>query len=313
MDGSNGSFFIPSFYQPFAFNDKMNETSGGTTMPIAEILTIGTEILLGEIQDTNTAYIARTLKNAGINLYRTQTVGDNVFRISEIIREIHTRADILIITGGLGPTVDDPTRQAVADAFYMPLVFHPECWEEIQTYFQKINRIPPQNNQRQAYLPAQAEPIPNPVGTAPGILLEISGRTVVCLPGVPKEMELLLDSYVLPYLQKRWGMHEIIRTKVLHLSGIGEAQVDELIGKYETLSNPTVGLLAKSGIIDIRVAAKANTPDEADEMINNLIDFSFESSERDSAVGNNDTGVVITSPVGGSVAMIPEDNAILIS
>ncbi len=241
-------------------------------MPTAEILTIGTEILLGEIQDTNTAYIARTLMNVGIDLFRTQTVGDNVSRISKIIREIISRADILIITGGLGPTVDDPTRQAVADAFNLPLEFHPECWDEIQSYFHKINRIPPENNKRQAYLPAKADLIHNPVGTAPGICLEIDKKTVICLPGVPKEMEYLMQSFVLSFLQQRWNLHEVIRSRTIHLSGIGEAQVDELIGKFETLSNPTVGLLAKNGVIDIRVAAKSETISHADEMINNLIE-----------------------------------------
>jgi len=249
----------------------MNETSGGLTMPTAEILTIGTEILLGEIQDTNTAYIARMLMNAGIDLFRTQTVGDNISRISIILREIMSRVDILIVTGGLGPTVDDPTRQAIADAFNLPLEFHPECWEEIQLYFHKLNRNPPENNKRQAYFPTDAKPIYNPVGTAPGICLEINQKTIICLPGVPKEMEFLMHSFVIPYLQQRWDLHEVIRSRTIHLSGIGEAQVDELLGEYETLSNPTVGLLAKNGVIDIRVAAKAETIPLADQMINNLI------------------------------------------
>ena len=240
-------------------------------MPKAEILTIGTEILLGEIQDTNTAFIAKTLKNVGIDLFRTQTIGDNSARISSLIREICERADVLIITGGLGPTVDDPTRQALADAFSLPLEYDPVCWQQIQGYFDKINRIPPENNKRQAYLPAGAQPILNPVGTAPGILLDIQQKTIACLPGVPKEMERMLQSSVIPYLQKRWELHDVIISRVLHLSGIGEAQVDELVGKYETFSNPTVGLLAKNGVIDIRVAAKAESKQKADQMISDLI------------------------------------------
>ncbi len=137
-------------------------------MPTAEILTIGTEILLGEIQDTNTSYLARILKDLGVDLYRTQTVGDNAARIATILRDILTRADLVITTGGLGPTVDDPTRQAVADAFNLPLVFREDCWHEIQAYFERIGRNIPVNNQRQAYLPETADTDPQSGGNSSG-------------------------------------------------------------------------------------------------------------------------------------------------
>lgn len=240
-------------------------------MPTAEILTIGTEILLGEIQDTNTAYLARTMKDMGIDLYRTQTVGDNSARIASIIRDILTRADILITTGGLGPTVDDPTRQSVADALGVPLVFREDCWGQIQGYFQRLNRPIPENNRRQAYLPAGASPIVNPVGTAPGFIVDTGEKTIISVPGVPKEMEYLMTNTVVPYLQQRWEIHTAIRTRVIHTAGMGEAVLDSIVGEYETWQNPTVGLLAKAGLVDIRVGAKAESIAIADRMVDDLI------------------------------------------
>lgn len=240
-------------------------------MPTAEILTIGTEILLGEIQDTNTAYLARSLKDLGVDVYRTQTVGDNAGRIAAIIRDILSRADILITTGGLGPTVDDPTRQAVADALGVPLEFHPECWEQVQAYFTRLNRPMPENNRRQAYLPAGAIPVLNPVGTAPGFIVDTGKNTIASVPGVPKEMEHLVIHTIFPYLKKRWQISSVIRTRVIHTAGMGEAVVDDLVGEYEGWTNPTVGLLAKAGLVDIRVGAKADSEQQASQMIEDLI------------------------------------------
>lgn len=239
-------------------------------MPTAEILTIGTEILLGEIQDTNTAFLARILKDLGVDLYRTQTVGDNPARIASIINDILTRADLLITTGGLGPTIDDPTRQAVADAVNLPLEFNEECWQDIQEYFSRINRDISENNKRQAYLPQGSTPIHNPVGTAPGFILSVSEKMIISLPGVPKEMECLVHQTVVPAIQERWQLHPTILTRVLHVSGIGEANLDNLVADYEKLSNPTVGLLAKNGIVDIRIGAKAASQIEAEQMIENV-------------------------------------------
>lgn len=240
-------------------------------MPTAEILTIGTEILLGEIQDTNTAYLARSLKDLGVDVYRTQTVGDNAGRIAAIIRDILARADILITTGGLGPTVDDPTRQAVADALGVPLEFHPECMEQVQAYFTRLDRPMPDNNRRQAYLPAGAIPVLNPVGTAPGFIVDTGKNTIASVPGVPKEMEHLVVHTIFPYLKQRWQINSVIRTRVIHTAGMGEAVVDNLVGEYEGWTNPTVGLLAKAGLVDIRVGAKADTEEQANLMIEELI------------------------------------------
>ncbi len=236
-------------------------------MPSAEIITIGTEILLGEIVDTNTRYIARTLRGMGVNIFRTTTIGDNVERIAEAIHNAMNRADIVITTGGLGPTVDDPTREAVAKAAGVELEFHEDLWKQVVAVISRYGRGPSENQKRQAYIPKGALAIPNPVGTAPCFIVETERNAVVSLPGVPNEMEHILHESVIPYLQKRFDLSEIIKIRVLHCAGLGEGMIDEQVADLETLSNPTVGLAAHTGVVDIRIAAKAKSEAEADQMI----------------------------------------------
>jgi competence/damage-inducible protein CinA-like protein len=245
-------------------------------MPSAEIITIGTEILLGEIVDTNTRYIARTLRGMGVNIFRTITIGDNVERIAEAINHSMQRAEIVITTGGLGPTVDDPTREAVAKAAGVELEFREDLWEQVVGIISRYGRKPSENQKRQAFIPKGAIAISNPVGTAPCFIVEssppLSGegsglRSVVSLPGVPNEMEHILHESIIPYLQKRFELNEIIKIRVLHCAGLGEGMIDEQIADLETLSNPTVGLAAHTGVVDIRIAAKAKSEAEADAMI----------------------------------------------
>jgi competence/damage-inducible protein CinA-like protein len=236
-------------------------------MASAEIIIIGTEILLGDIIDTNAAFLARALRNAGIDLYRKTTVGDNVRRIAQAIQNSLERCDIVLTTGGLGPTVDDPTREAVALAFGVDTEFRPELWEQIQERFKRYNRQPTENNRRQAYVPRGATPIENPVGTAPAFVVEQDGRVVISLPGVPREMEYLVTHAVLPYLSSRFQLKGIIKTRTIHTAGVGESQIDDLIGDLETLSNPTVGLAAHSGQVDVRITAKADSEAEVDKLI----------------------------------------------
>jgi nicotinamide-nucleotide amidase len=236
-------------------------------MPTAEIITIGTELLLGETTDTNTRFIARTLRGLGVDLYRTQTIGDNAGRIAETVRQALERAEIVITTGGLGPTVDDPTRQAISEAVDAVLEFHPELWKQIVTRIARYGRTPTENQKRQAYIPKGAIVIENPVGTAPAFIVETQGGAVITLPGVPSEMETLLTDTVVPYLQRRYQLHEIIKVRTLHIGGIGEGMIDDQVGDLEILANPTIGLTAHSGIVDIRIAAKAATDSEADRMI----------------------------------------------
>ncbi len=240
-------------------------------MPSAEIIAIGTELLLGEIQDTNTRNLALRLRDANIDLFRATMVGDNAVRISRVIAEAFNRSDIVITTGGLGPTVDDPTRLAVAMAVGVETEFRPELWEQIQSRFQRFNRTATENNKRQAYIPQGSIAVENPVGTAPAFIVERGSKVIISLPGVPREMEYLIENRVIPYLKEHYQILGTIKASVLHAAGVGESQVDEWIGDLETLINPTVGLLAHPGQVDIRVTAKAGSKEEADGMIEPLI------------------------------------------
>jgi nicotinamide-nucleotide amidase len=239
-------------------------------MTTAEIITIGTELLLGETTDTNTRFIARTLRDLGVDLFRTQTIGDNVDRIAETVHNALNRADIVITTGGLGPTVDDPTRQALAQASGRGLEFHPELWDQISKRIAGYGRIPTENQKRQAYIPEGAIVIENPVGTAPAFIVESPQGVVITLPGVPSEMETLLLDAVVPWLQDRFNLRSVIKVRVLHVSGLGEGVIDEQIGDLEMLANPTIGLTAHSGVVDIRIAAKADKAVDAGKMIINV-------------------------------------------
>ncbi|MCD6475595.1 MAG: hypothetical protein J7K85_04930 [Anaerolineaceae bacterium] len=236
-------------------------------MPVAEIITIGTELLLGEIQDTNTRYLARMLRDQGIDLFRTMMIGDNPRRVAKAINEALARSDIVITTGGLGPTVDDPTREAAALAFGVGTVYLPELWDQILNRFQRFNHTPTENNRRQAYIPTGGFAVENPVGTAPAFIMERGDGCLFCLPGVPKEMEYLTKNAVLPYLRTRYQLKGMIKARVLHSIGLGESTIDDKIGDLELLSNPTVGLLAHIGQVDIRITAKADSEAEADIMI----------------------------------------------
>jgi nicotinamide-nucleotide amidase len=236
-------------------------------MTSAEIITIGTEILLGEIVDTNTRYLAKNLRALGVDLYRTITIGDNEDRIASAIQHSMERADIVITTGGLGPTIDDPTREAIAKALGVETEFREDLWEQVVATIARYGRKPSENQKRQAYVPKGALGIPNPVGTAPCFIVETERNAVISLPGVPNEMEYILHESIIPYLQKRFNLNEIIKVRVLHCSGLGEGMIDEKIADLEKLSNPTVGLAAHTGVVDIRIAAKAKSESEANAMI----------------------------------------------
>ncbi len=228
-----------------------------------EIVTTGTELLLGEIVDTNAAHIARRLREIGVNLYYKTTVGDNRARLAEVLRLGLQRSDAILVTGGLGPTVDDITREAVADATGRPLELRTDLAERLQALFAGWGRAFTPNNLRQAYLPAGAIVMPNPIGTAVGFIVEheVAGRprAILCMPGVPREMERMLEDYVLPYLRQRQGESGVIVTRILHVAGLGESQIDDRIADLMTGSNPTVGLAAHLGQVDIRIAARAAT------------------------------------------------------
>lgn len=236
-------------------------------MAIAEIISIGSELLLGVIQDTNTSFIARTLNASGIDIYHASMIGDNEERIAREIQVALKRADIIITTGGLGPTIDDPTRNAVALAFNRNSEFRSELWEQIQERFKAYGRKPSENNKRQAYIPEGAIAITNPVGTAPAFWIEENGKMVFSLPGVPSEMKTLLLNDVMPIIKNRYAVDEIFKIRTIRTAGIGESVVDELVAEFEKMSNPTVGLAAHPGQVDIRITVKAKDSNQADLLI----------------------------------------------
>lgn len=234
----------------------------------AEIVSIGTELLLGEIVDSNAAYIARQLASIGLNLFFKTTVGDNAERIAYVLQQAMARSDVIITTGGLGPTVDDVTREGVARATGRELVIDPEALQQIEAIFARWGRPLAENNRRQALIPAGALVVRNPVGTAPAFIVEHAGHIIISLPGVPREMEYLMQNAVLPFLRERLQTGEVvIKSKVLRTCAIGESSIDEQIGDLETSTNPTVGLAAHAGQTDIRITAKGHSHAEADRLI----------------------------------------------
>jgi nicotinamide-nucleotide amidase len=233
----------------------------------AEIVTIGTELLLGEIVDTNSAWIAQRLTTIGLNLYYTTTVGDNLTRITQVLRQAVERSDVVITTGGLGPTVDDMTREGVAAATNRELYLDEALVQEIAAYFGRRNYTMTDNNRKQARLPQGAMVIHNPVGTAPAFAAECNGHVIISLPGVPHEMRHLMETEVLPLLRERFGLTGVIKSRVLRTCGIGESAVDARIDDLMQLSNPTVGTRAHPGQTDIVITAKADSAEEADALI----------------------------------------------
>jgi nicotinamide-nucleotide amidase len=233
----------------------------------AEIITIGTELLLGDIVDTNAAAIGRALRAIGLDLYRTTSVGDNADRIAAAVAEACGRAQVILTTGGLGPTVDDATRDGIARALGRDPVFHPELWDQIVRKFAQYGRTPTENNRRQAFLPEGAQAIENPVGTAPAFLVETATCVIIALPGVPGEMQSLLQQTVLPYLRHRLGTTALIKSLTVRTAGAGESWIDDRIQDLEQQVNPTVGLAAHPGRVDIRITAKADSEQEVDSML----------------------------------------------
>jgi nicotinamide-nucleotide amidase len=234
----------------------------------AEIIAIGTEILLGEITDTNSVYLARRLRDLGINLFFMTSVGDNERRITDAIRIAMGRADVIITCGGLGPTVDDMTRQGVALATERSLIFHQDLLDMIAARFASFRAQMTDNNRQQAYLPENAIVVENPVGTAPAFIVEHECKYVISLPGVPREMKFLMQEKIEPFLRSRFALG-VIKAHVLRTAGIGESLLDSIIGKdLLEASNPTVGLAAHAGQVDVRITAKAETDEDAESMIN---------------------------------------------
>ena len=237
----------------------------------AEIICIGTEILLGDILNTNCQYLAQELASLGIPHYYQTVVGDNLERIHQVIETATTRADILIFTGGLGPTPDDLTTEAIAKFFNTPLEEKPEIIAAIKAKFASIGRKMTSNNRKQALIPVGAKILPNPTGTAPGIIWEIpyNGKTITIMtfPGVPSEMRRMWQETAIPFLKSQgWGQ-DIIYSQMLRFRGIGESTLATKVNHLFSLKNPTVAPYASAGEVRLRISAKAKSETEAMALI----------------------------------------------
>jgi nicotinamide-nucleotide amidase len=233
----------------------------------AEIITSGTEILLGEITDSNTPHIAAQLAALGIDLYYTSSVGDNLERFSGVLRQAWERSDLIIITGGLGPTQGDITRNVIAGMLGEKLEVDPELKKEVTAFFAGRGIEMPENNFRQATLIPSATALSNAAGTAPGWWVEKEGKIIVTLPGPPSEMQEMWQKQVLPRLKSRSSA--IILSRTLKSWGLSEARVDQLVSSYLSESNPTLALYARQDGINLRITAKASAEAAAKNMLQN--------------------------------------------
>jgi nicotinamide-nucleotide amidase len=232
----------------------------------AEIVSIGTEILLGEIVDTNSAYIAERLPALGIDVYYKHVVGDNLGRLVEVIQLARERADIVITTGGLGPTEDDLTREAIAVVHGEQTAIDPDLETWLRALYQRRGAVMPERNIKQTWLIPSARAIPNPRGTAPGWWAERDGKVVIAMPGPPSEMTRMWDEEVAPELLKRHTGTVLIK-RTLKTAGMGESNVDEAISHLLKGANPAIGIYARADGVHVRLGAKAATPEEARALI----------------------------------------------
>lgn len=234
----------------------------------AEIVSIGSELLLGQIVDTNASWIAQRLAEAGVNLFYKTTVGDNMDRMVEVLDRALDRSDVVVTGGGIGPTQDDLTREAIAKVTGRKVVTDPGSLLELRERFQKRGFILTKNNERQAQIPDGAIVVRNPNGTAPAFIVETDRGVTISLPGVPFEMKWLVENEVIPYLREKFGLTQMIHYRILKVADLGESAVDDRIGHLIAESaNPTVGVLAHPGQVDVRIAALAKSIDEANGLI----------------------------------------------
>ena len=232
----------------------------------AEIICIGTELLLGNIVNTDATDVAQALSELGISVYRYTAVGDNPARLTEVVQAAAQRADLLVTTGGLGPTLDDLSKETVAAAFGKKLVHHPECEAEIRAYFERTGSVMTPNNLQQAMLPEGCTVLQNAWGTAPGCVFDANGVKVIMLPGPPRECKAMLRYRVVPYLKSLSG--QTIHSRYVHIFGMGESRVENALHDLmERSTNPTVAPYAKEGEVMLRITAAAHDEAAAEAMI----------------------------------------------
>jgi len=233
---------------------------------ICEVLSVGTELLLGDILNTNTQYLNRRLAELGITVYFNTTVGDNPQRLKNALEIAFSRSDMVIATGGLGPTKDDLTKEVSAEFFGKKLILHEESLNRIKEFFEKRGLPLTEGNIKQAYIIEGSKVIPNDWGTAPGLILETNGKILILLPGPPREMIPMFETYVVPYLLTLSS--ETIQSKVLRICGLGESFMEERVKDLiENQTNPTIAPYAKEGEAILRITAKAKSKEEAEKLI----------------------------------------------
>ena len=238
---------------------------------IAEILSVGTELLMGQISNTDAQYITKRLNDVGVNVYYHTVVGDNPQRLKQSVSLALSRSDVLITTGGLGPTKDDLTKETIAQALGLKLVLDECSHDKIRVFFERVGKKMMDNNLKQAYVPEGCTIIPNNNGTAPGCLIEKDGKTVIMLPGPPKEMIPMFEESLLPYFTKKTG--QIIESKMLKVFGIGESEMEtKILDIVEAQSIPIIAPYVNQGEIVIRVTARCKDRNSANQMINPVID-----------------------------------------
>lgn len=238
---------------------------------VAEILAVGTELLMGQIANTNAQYLTKRLNDVGVNVYYHSVVGDNPARLKECLLTALNHADVVITTGGLGPTKDDITKETIAEILGMKLVRHEETFQNIRCFFERVNRKMTDNNTKQSDIPEGCTIVPNHNGTAPGCLIEKDGKTIIMFPGPPKEMIPMFEETIYPYFEKKTG--QIIDSRMLKVFGLGESEMEmKILDLIESQTNPTIAPYVNLGEVVIRVTARSKNHAEAMEIINPLIE-----------------------------------------
>lgn len=234
------------------------------------ILSVGTELLFGQITNTNVVYLSQQIQSLGIDVMYHFTVGDNSRRLADIIRQAFKECDIIITTGGLGPTQDDLTKEIVCEVMNDKLVPHQQSMNVLKEYFNKTGREMTENNWKQGYFPSKAQVLANDIGSAPGFLLEEDNKTIICMPGPPREMHRMFEKYVSPFLANKTD--DTIYYKVLRLFGIGESKLEtEIIDLIDKQTDPTLATYAKEGECSIRITSKRNSLEEAKKAVDDMI------------------------------------------
>ncbi|HEY5889348.1 MAG TPA: competence/damage-inducible protein A [Acidimicrobiia bacterium] len=235
---------------------------------IVEVIAVGTELLLGQIVNSNASFIGAALAEKGLDAHFQQVVGDNLGRVAQSIRTAMDRSDAVIITGGIGPTQDDLTREAVCQATGLEMEYSDEYAQHLREWWSQRGRDMPESNLRQAQHPAGANLLDNPRGTAPGLSLDHDGTLIFCVPGVPEEMQYLIKTEVVPALTSREGSENVLVSRLLRTWGRSESDIAEVLDDlYQGSTNPSVAFLASAGEIKIRLSAKGHSSEDAGQLI----------------------------------------------